>query len=267
MSDAHSAIRAIADDPAHSAILLDVDGTLAAIVNDPVDASVPLDVRRTLIGLGRRYALVACISGRTAQEARRVVGAGGLTYVGCHGSEVLRPGSSTPITDPALEPWAEQTRSAASAAMRELSAIGVRVEDKGSIAALHWRGTRDEEAAEAALKAIAADAVKAGLAVHWGRKVLELRPPTDFSKGIAVDELLADPALKRALYAGDDATDLDAFAALGRLLEQGRLESAARVAVLSAEAPTGLGDAADVAVDGPNGVAALLDSLLEAAGG
>ena len=92
-------------DPERTALMLDVDGTLAPIVDRPADATVPVPVRMTLIELGRRCGLVACISGRQADEARRIVGAGGITYVGGHGSEVLRPGSSEPTVDSALEPW------------------------------------------------------------------------------------------------------------------------------------------------------------------
>ncbi len=261
---ADTTLAAIASDAAHSAVLLDVDGTLAPIIKNPLDASVPIEVRRTLIELGRRFGLVACISGRTADEARRIVGAGGIVYVGGHGSEVLNPGANAVLIDPALEPWAEQTGAAALRAMRELTPMGIRLEDKGAIAALHWRGAVDEEAAEDALKAVAAEAEAEGLAVHWGRKVLELRPPVPFNKGLAVAELLGNENLRNALYAGDDSTDLDAFETLEQLKTSGKLEHTLRVGVISAEAPPALGQAADELVDGTAGVASLLKRLLEA---
>ena len=59
--------------------------------------------------------------------------------------------------------------------------------------------------------------------------VLEVPPPVQASKGTAVRRLLEQHALTRALYAGDDTTDLDGFAALDGL------EVAVRVAVVSAE--------------------------------
>jgi trehalose 6-phosphate phosphatase len=85
--------------------------------------------------------------------------------------------------------------------------------------------------------------------------VLEVRPPVAADKGTAVTSLLAESGLSRALYAGDDSTDLDAFRAL-RSIELG-----VAVAVVSDESPSGLRDAADVVVSGPAGLLALLRRL------
>jgi trehalose-6-phosphatase len=59
----------------------------------------------------------------------------------------------------------------------------------------------------------------------------------------------------RALYAGDDTTDLDGFRGLDGL------ELGVRVAVDSGEAPPELIEAADLVVAGPDGVLALLRAL------
>ena len=85
--------------------------------------------------------------------------------------------------------------------------------------------------------------------------VLEVRPPVAADKGTAVAALLTRAALSRALYAGDDTTDLDGFAALERL------ELGVRVAVDSPEAPPELLQQADVVVDGTDGVLRLLEGL------
>jgi trehalose 6-phosphate phosphatase len=85
--------------------------------------------------------------------------------------------------------------------------------------------------------------------------VLEVRPPLAADKGTAVRRLLGDAGLGRALYAGDDTTDLDAFHALDGL------ELAVRVAIASAEAPTELGEAADLVLGGPDALAELLAQL------
>ena len=68
--------------------MLDVDGTLAPIVARPELASVPESTRAELRRLVDRYALVACISGRTGEDAARVVGVDGPVYVGVHGLEL-----------------------------------------------------------------------------------------------------------------------------------------------------------------------------------
>ena len=50
-------------------------------------------------------------------------------------------------------------------------------------------GARDEDAARAAIDAIAERAEAAGLRTHWGRKVLEVRPPIKIDKGAGIKQL------------------------------------------------------------------------------
>jgi trehalose-6-phosphatase len=85
--------------------------------------------------------------------------------------------------------------------------------------------------------------------------VLELVPPIDANKGTAVRALLARAGLTRALFAGDDTTDLDAFAALDGL------DVAVRVAMASPEGPPALRDAADVVLEEPDELLTLLRDL------
>src|ERR1051325_5656408 len=80
-------------EPSRAAVLLDVDGTLAPIVRHADDAPVPEPTRVPLIAIARRYGFVACVSGRRAATARRMVSLGSITYIGNHGTEVLRGGA------------------------------------------------------------------------------------------------------------------------------------------------------------------------------
>jgi trehalose 6-phosphate phosphatase len=137
----------------------------------------------------------------------------------------------------------------------------VRLEDKEAIAALHWRGTPDEDDALAAIEEVAEAAEKAGFVTHWGRKVLEIRPPVRIDKGAGIVGLLRDADLAAAMYVGDDVTDLDAFRALSTLVEEGRLTRALRVGVRSDEGPSAISGEADIVVDGPEGVRELLACL------
>jgi trehalose 6-phosphate phosphatase len=137
----------------------------------------------------------------------------------------------------------------------------VRLEDKGPILAFHWRGATDQEAARAAIDAIAAKAEAGGLRTHWGRKVLEVRPPVRIDKGAGISSFLADTDVDVALYVGDDVTDLDAFHALVQLADDGRISRAIRVGVRSDEGPPEITDEADLVVDGPDGVTQLLAAL------
>jgi len=88
-----------------AAILLDIDGTLAPIVEQPSHAVVPERTRQLLIALARRYAAVACVSGRRASEARAMVAIGTIPYLGSHGAEVLRAGWTESKLDPELADW------------------------------------------------------------------------------------------------------------------------------------------------------------------
>ena len=251
-------------DPKRSAVLLDVDGVLAPIVLHPDDAHMPESTRRPLIEVAKRYGVVACVSGRRASDARRIVSLGSIAYLGSHGSEVLMPGAIAPELDRELQAWTRRVQKFADEAFDErLRKLRVRLEDKEAIAALHWRGVPDEEEAETAVKEVASAAETAGFTAHWGRKVLEIRPPVRIDKGAGIVHLLRDRQLAAAIYVGDDSTDLDAFRGLTELVEGGRLETAVRVGVRSDEGPSALAREADVMVEGTDGVRHLLQALLD----
>jgi trehalose 6-phosphate phosphatase len=229
----------LAEEPAAAALLLDVDGTLAPIAAVPALASVPAATRAELSRLADEYALVACVSGRPSGEAERIVGVEGVRYVGEHGLEL----------DPSADEWAARLRAFAATVPWPSEP------DKRLSLAFHYRGVDDENSTLEALRGVAERALVEGFRPRWGRKVLEIRPPLDTDKGTAVRLLLEDAGVERALYAGDDATDLDAFRALDGL------ELAVRVAVVSEEGPRDLGRAADLIVGGPAELLELLRRL------
>jgi trehalose 6-phosphate phosphatase len=232
-------LQRLAAEPARAAILLDVDGTLAPIVADPAAARVPTRTRAELLRLAARYALLACISGRPSADAARVVGIPELTYVGEHGLEL----------DPEASAWAERLHAfAATVAWSD-------TESKPLTVSLHYRRSRDRHEAREKLEDVAARAREEGLVPRFGRMVLEIRPPVAASKGTAIVHLLQQHGLRRALYAGDDTTDLDAFAAI-RGLELGVC-----VAVVTPESPPGLSASADLVVAAPHELVELLRRL------
>jgi trehalose 6-phosphate phosphatase len=248
--------------PQATAVVCDIDGTLAPIVARPEDAAVPARGREVLRRLAKRFALVACLSGRRAAVAREIVGIQELVYIGNHGLEVLEPGAAAAHPDPRLERAPERVRAFAEAALTdELRALGVRLEDKDAIWALHYRGAPDEDAAHAALEGVAREARSAGLVPHWGRLVLEIRPPVAADKGTAITALVERAGLSQALFGGDDTTDLDAFRALRALRESGRLETALCVGIRSPEGPAAIVAEADVIAEGTEGFVELLERL------
>ncbi len=252
-------------EPGKAAILTDFDGTLAPIVQDADAAALPADARAVLLALIDRYAMVGAISGRRATDVRDRMGLDGVAYAGNHGLELMMPGESEPQADPSLGGGREGEAAAFTAAVEaaRLADAGLRLEDKGPIQALHWRGAADEAGAEAVAREIGVEAGRAGLEPHWGRKVLELRPVGGGGKGAAVASILAEDGVDRVVYAGDDRTDVDAFRRLGELREAGELVAAVRVGVLSAEGPPEVAEEADVTVEGPAGWLEILTWLAE----
>ena len=224
-----SLLTRLAEEPERTAILLDVDGVLAPIVDVPHEARVPAETRDELRRLHGRYALLACISGRSGADARRIVGLDELVYVGEHGLEL----------EPEALAWSERLQAFAATVDWD------DIERKPLTVSFHYRRAADEREALALLDAVAVRARHEGLVARFGRKVLELRPPVGAHKGTAVAHLLGERRLERGLYAGDDTTDLDAFGALAAL------ELGVRVAVASPESPAELREAADIVVDGP----------------
>ena len=251
-------------DPGRAAVLLDIDGTLAPIVRHADDAHVPEPTRLPLIAIAKRYGLVACVSGRRATTARRIVSLGSITYVGNHGAEILRGGQTTAEVEPQVAEWARRVRSFGEGELRgeELHRLRVRGEDKDVIFGFHWRGAPDEDAAEEAARGVAARAEAAGFVTHWGRKILEVRPAVALNKGLGVAHLLSEvEGVDVALYAGDDRTDLDAFDALRAAVAEGTLREAICIGVASDETPPELEESADLLVDGPLGVRTVLEVL------
>ena len=229
------ALDRLRDAPARAAVLLDVDGTLAPIVERPEDAAVPEETRAVLRDLVARYALVAAVTGRPGALGRDLVGVDGMEVVGSHGLEL----------DPDADVWRARLQDFG-------RTVDWPVEDKGLGLSYHYRTHEDPDRARAELELLAEQARSAGLRARFGRMVLEVLPPLDADKGTAVRALLQGAGLTRALFAGDDTTDLDAFGALEEL------EVGVKVAVASDEAPPELIARADLIVDDP---AALVDLL------
>jgi len=257
------ALAPLRERPETAAILLDIDGTLAPIVEHSADARVPESTRQLLVEIAKRYRLVACVSGRRASEARAMVAIGTISYIGSHGAELLRAGWTEPVIDESVEDWARRIHEfGRETDTSDLRRLRVRLEDKGPIVAFHWRGAPDEDAARAAIDALAARAEAAGLRTHWGRKVLEVRPPVRIDKGAGIAAFLDGTHIDTVLYVGDDTTDLDAFRMLGQLQQEGRIERAIRVGVSSEDGPSTITGEADILVDGTTGVRELLAMLI-----
>jgi trehalose 6-phosphate phosphatase len=240
-------------DAEHAALFVDFDGSLAAIVEDPAAARPLPAARDALARLVPRLGRVAVVSGRPAAFLRDALAIDGLEVAGVYGLE--RVTGNTVVVDPRVEPWLDAVTAAAAAAEDALP--GLLVERKGQVAVtIHWR-TAPGRGADA-LEWVEREAPRFGLEALPGRLAVELRPPVPVDKGTTVAELARGSTV--AAFAGDDAGDLPAFAALAGLVRDGTLRHAVSIGVASSEGPAVVHDA-DVVVDGPEGLTRLLELI------
>jgi trehalose 6-phosphate phosphatase len=243
-----------------AAICLDFDGTLAPIVDDPDEARPLPGVVDLLAALARRFAAAAVVSGRPAAFLADHVAARGVRLVGLYGMETVVDGRV--LVDPEVERWRPAVLAAAVEAARHPAVVGsgAWLEHKGLALGIHLRRIKDPAAWENRLRAAAEEiAARHVLRVAPGKMVFELRPPVERDKGDAVRIVISDTGARLAMMVGDDLGDLAAFEALRQLPETGR--AGLCVAVRSPESPPELLAAADLVVDGPEGVRDLLAEL------
>jgi trehalose 6-phosphate phosphatase len=246
------------EDPSSGAILTDIDGTLAPIVPTPDMSEVSEELRGLLRKLSEKYLLVAGISGRKTQDALDLIGLNEIVYFGNHGFEILRDGEVEVIPD-AL-PYFERVQELERRAKEELAPLGAFVEEKGITASVHYRNV-PPEVGERSVQFVKAEGERLGLRITVGRGVVEARPPIRADKGTAVRALVEEYRPKRAMFLGDDTTDLDAFRELAALREDGTLEEILRVGVRSEEGPPEIVNEADLVVDSVEGVGEVLRKL------
>ncbi|MER6035443.1 MULTISPECIES: trehalose-phosphatase [unclassified Streptomyces] len=255
--------------PRAAVIGLDFDGTLAPIVADPEQARAHPEAVPALAALAPEVASVAVVTGRPAEVAVRyggfadVPGLEHLTVLGHYGAERWDAATGE-VTAPPPHPGVAAVRAELPGLLERSGAgHGTWTEDKGRAVAVHTRRADDPQAAFEALRAPLAElAARHGLIVEPGRLVLELRPP-GMDKGVALLDHVRRTAAGSVLYAGDDLGDLPAFAAVEEL----RAEGVPGLLVCSGSAEvTELAERADLVVDGPEGVVALLRALAERLG-
>jgi trehalose 6-phosphate phosphatase len=252
-------LAAVRRDPAGTLVAVDYDGTLAPIVADPAQAVPHPDAPAALSELARHGFRPAIVTGRPVTEVLRLgPGLGdvrGLVIYGHYGLEKWIDGRvTTPDEHPGVAPARTSVRALAA------SHEGVTVEDKGHSVAVHTRNASDASAALAEIRpAIDTIGAEHDLEVVPGRFVLELRP-AGVDKGGALREVVSACGARTVVFAGDDLGDLPAIAALRELPITGFV-----VCSDSTETPAELRDAADLVVDGPAGVIALLHQLAASA--
>jgi trehalose 6-phosphate phosphatase len=245
-------------------LFCDLDGTLSAIAPTPDAATLLPGVADLLVQALSSFDLVAVVSGRTTTDAQRMVGVPGILYIGNHGLEHLNEDGVTIHVRPEAEPWVRAINHVLANIQGPLIERypKLMVERKGVTATIHLRGIEEPQQAEEAIyRAIVEAASPEGLRVTRGKLVVELRPPLDVDKGVAIEDFIRARGLRGAIYLGDDQTDIDAFRTLQRLTSEGVCQGVA-VAVLHDEAPAALAAEADMSLPDAEATPGFLQWLL-----
>ena len=208
---------------------------------------------------------LAVITGRPAASAVDLGGfeaVPGLIVLGHYGLERWADGT---LDSPPSLPGVEAARARLPGLLAQAGAPeGTRIEDKGHAVAVHTRQAADPQAALDRIRdPLAGLAAQYGLAVEPGRMVIELRPQ-GMDKGQALRTLVQQRKPSAEMFCGDDLGDVAAFDAVREL----RREGVPGLTVFSGSAEvTALAQSADLVVDGPDGVVALLGALASAVTG
>jgi trehalose 6-phosphate phosphatase len=261
-AEGRAGLAALLAEPGRALVALDFDGTLSPIVADPAAARAHPGAVPALGQLAAVVGTVAVITGRPAASAVDLGGfeaVPGLVVLGHYGLERWADGA---LESPPRQPGVEAARAELPGLLAGAGAPdGTRIEDKGHAVAVHTRQAADPQAALDRLRGpLGGLAGRHGLALEPGRMVIELRPP-GMDKGQALRALVQQRGPSAVMFCGDDLGDAAAFGAVRAL----RGEGVPGLTVFSGSAEvTALAERADLVVDGPDGVVALLGSLAAA---
>jgi trehalose 6-phosphate phosphatase len=257
-------LAALLRSPGLALIALDFDGTLAPIVDDPAQARALPEAVAAMRALAPLVGTVAVITGRpalVAVEYGSLDTVPGIVVLGHYGRQRWHDGVLTaPPPPPGLAVARERLPALLEAAG---AAPGTWIEDKQDAVAVHTRRTSDPVAALDLIAPPLLDlARRTGLVAEPGRLVIELRP-AGADKGTSLENLARERSRSALMFCGDDVGDRPAFQAISRLRTAGQ----PGIAVCSGSAEVAaLGAEADLVVDGPPGVAALLAWLADEIG-
>jgi len=259
MNDIYEALEPLKSNPNKSGVFSDLDGTLSKIAPVPAAAVVAPEMRAILKALTERYEVVGVVSGRDSNEAKRIVGLENVVYIGNHGLEWIEDNKQ--FYAPEAFNYLGLASSLASELTEILNGSNLLVEKKKLGVAVHYRQAEDKEWARLLIERVLNPLVaKYPLKKFEGRYVVELKPDLPVNKGDAVTVVALRRNLERVVYFGDDITDVDAFRALSRLREEGKLGTVS-IGVISEESAPSLIHEADYLVDGVDDVQRLLGWL------
>jgi trehalose 6-phosphate phosphatase len=195
--------------PADYALFLDFDGTLVAIAERPDDVRLDPETRDALADLnGLLAGALAIVTGREIEVIDRFLAPLRLSIAGVHGL-MRRDARGRTYTSPFDAGLPAAIERAVSPLLQKYP--GLLVERKYGAVALHYRDHPE-------LEQVSLDALQSAVCdlreteIKRGKMVVEVKA-IGGNKGAAVADFLKEEpfAGRRAVFAGDDVTDEDAF--------------------------------------------------------
>jgi trehalose 6-phosphate phosphatase len=195
--------------PAEYALFLDFDGTLVAIAERPDDVRLDPETRDALADLnGLLAGALAIVTGREIEVIDRFLAPLRLSIAGVHGL-MRRDARGRTYTSPFDAGLPAAIERAVSPLLQKYP--GLLIERKYGAVALHYRDHPE-------LEQVSLDALQSAVCdlreteIKRGKMVVEVKA-IGGNKGAAVADFLKEEpfAGRRAVFAGDDVTDEDAF--------------------------------------------------------
>ncbi len=244
-------------------LITDVDGTISKTAPTPQEAEVSPICRQYLSTLCNHLALVAAISGRPAIEAKNMIKIDRVVYIGNHGLERWTEGHSELKKD--VKAYSKVIKAVIEELTPLLSIEGIRIENKGITATIHYRLCPRPELAERDILVALEDSTQAKrLQIMPGKMSINLLPPLAVNKGTVVLELIQEYSLQGGIYMGDEITDIDAFRAIHAACRDIDFQGFA-IGITSQEMPKELVAEADFTLYGINDVERFLKWLSQTA--
>lgn len=248
-------------------LVFDIDGTLSLLVPIPDEAELFPSVA-SLLEQARDHSNthVAIMTGRAINSGAGIVNIDGLTYIGTHGLEWCN-GLPSSVSSVQLNPealrYVEPGKHLLDIAEQNLSNLPwCIIERKRVGGSIHYRlSPNPEESRQHILAILTEPAQNFKMQLHEGKRVIEIKPPIETNKGIALRRFVQGFKLEGVIFAGDDRTDLDAIMEVARLRQEGI--NALSIVVKHTDTIQVLLENGDVIVEGVEGMVKLLHEIVD----
>ncbi|UTB32567.1 MAG: trehalose-phosphatase [Methanobacterium sp. ERen5] len=242
-------------------IITDIDGTISKIATRPNEATVSNSMKNVLIQIQKKFHHLIIITGRSLEDAFKMIDIPGAVYIGNHGMEYMDDGliildEATVIYIPIFRELNEKLKND-----KNINIEGITLETKETSTSIHYRRAQNPETTrKTILKTLNNMEETEKLKIKEGKKIIEIRPPIGNDKGKIINQIIKRYGTKKLIYLGDDVTDMDAFKQISQLVENKTINGKS-IVVCSNETPLTVSNSADYYVENVDSVETFLNGL------